>query len=59
MSTDGTSYLAGLRGGAKSIEVIENGVFDGEGTFSSSSPHWHPFAVHIQHPLQQDIFSTT
>jgi len=30
-STDGKSYFAGASGGAKSIEVIEKGVFVGDG----------------------------
>ena len=51
----GSAYLAGANGGAKSIELIENGVFDGAGASSLFSPQWHPFDAHWQDPPQQVI----
>jgi len=52
----GRAYLAGARGGAKSMELTENGVFEGAGALSCFLPHWQPFAAHLQHPPQHDIF---
>jgi hypothetical protein len=52
----GIEYFAGANGVAKSIELTENGVFEGVGALSCFFPHRQPFDEHLQHPPQQDIF---
>jgi len=53
----GERYIAGATGGAKSIEVIENGVFDGAGASFCFSRHWHECSAQAQFPQQHVLAS--